>query len=178
MDLDDLKLNPYEDLEELDLRDELLDLISGADFGKEKYVPYVFREKRTLPNGKPDRCVCWNNISNEGRIGCGDCQGEGVLWDESIVPGFLYHITTKSLSSVLHLPQEVGRSEAVYVGFIVPYKVNLKPADSIIVPKLTEEGTFYAPYEEDAKYYVNYSRQYRLDFGKKEFTGAIITRIK
>jgi hypothetical protein len=174
--LEDLDLNPYADLEELDLREELLDLIAGTDFGKEKFIPYIFREKRSLPNGKPDRCVCWNEKSNEGRVGCGDCGGEGILWDESIIPGFLYHITTKSLANVLHPPANLGRSEAVYVGFIVPYEIKLKPDDHIIIPKLSAEGTFQAPYEQEAKYYVNYSREYRLDYGKKEFTGAIITR--
>ena len=172
-----LKLNPYADLEELDLREELLDLISGADFGMEKYIPYIFRERRLLANGKPARCTCWNNVSNEGRIGCGNCDGEGTLWDERVIPGFFYFITTKALSNVYEHRDNLGRAENVFAGFIVPYEITLKVGDSIIIPKLTEEGTFNVPYEVDEEYHINHSRIFRLDHGKKEFTAAIITRV-
>ena len=48
----ELKLNPYKDLEEIDLRQEILDFIAGIDFGKEKWVPYIFREKYGIDKTK------------------------------------------------------------------------------------------------------------------------------
>ena len=173
-----LKLNPYGDLEELDLSMEVMDFITGVDFGNEKYIPHVFREKRTLDNGKPDRCRCWNEQSNEGRVGCGDCEGEGVLWDESIIPGFTYYLTQKSLAKTLAYKSEMGRAEHFYIGLLVPLKIDIKQHDKIYLPKMTECGTLVSPYQADEEYFVNQTRKFRLDNGSSEFTSAIITRVQ
>lgn len=172
-----LKLNPYEDLEEINIRDEVVDMISGVDFGKEKFVPYIVRHFRKTEDGHPDRCNCWNEQSNEGREGCGDCDGEGVLWDENIVPGFLYYITTKSLQSVGEYRGNLGKSEEVAMGFISPFNVEITQNDKVFAPVLNKEGAFTIPYKVREEYFATFDREFRSDHGKKEYTHCVIKRI-
>jgi hypothetical protein len=172
-----LKLNPYKDLEEINIKDEVVDFVYGADFGKEKFIPYILRNFRSDELGNPVRCNCWNESSNEGRVGCGDCDGEGILWDEKIVPGFLYYITTKSLQSVGDYKGNLGRSEEVAMGFISPHNVDMTRNDKVFAPVLNAEGAFTIPYRVREKYYVTFDREFRLAHGKKEYTHCVIKRI-
>lgn len=174
----DLKLNPYQDLEEIDLRQEILDFIAGDDFGKEKWNPFIFRKRRYSQESGYQYCTCWNHASNEGRVGCADCDGEGILWDEIIIPGFIYRITTKSLASDYGFRENLGRAENSYLGFITPYDVTIRAGDHIMVPHLTSSGTFTHPITTDGTYFVNQARKLRLDFGGVEFGEAIMTRTK
>ena len=81
---------------EISLRNEVMDLITGDDFGIDKYTPIIHRQLRQN-SGKFEYCVCWNEQSKEGTIGCPYCDSIGILWDERIIPGFIYFITKKSI---------------------------------------------------------------------------------
>lgn len=165
------------ELVDLDLRQEVLDLISGEDFGSSKFIPFIARLIRKDSASNSIRCTCWNNVSKEGRIDCPSCDGVGSLWDERIIPGFFYSLSFKSVMSSYRYSNESSRSEDSEFGFVTPYNIHLNTGDFILVPKLTDEGVWTSPIQVAEKYGITSALQKRLDHGKVEFVSVTLTRI-
>lgn len=164
------------DTQELDLRVEMDDLITGRDFGKEKFIPFIHRKIRTDKHNNKTKCSCWNHSSNEGSNDCESCLGMGFLWDEYIIPGFIYSLSNNMIQ-MANNPSLIGRIDDEALSFVTTYTTNINKSDWIIEPILTEDGAFIAPYKANTQYVVNFTRDYRLDFGKSQFTEVIIKSI-
>jgi hypothetical protein len=165
-------------IKEIDLRAELDELISGADFGNEKKIPFVLRRSRRNSDLSAVRCTCWNRISNEGRTGCADCDGLGFLWDEVIINGFMYFVSKGNVMRSYDYSVEAGRSEKYGVGLITTYTESISDGDIVYVPKMTSSGAIIFPAIKEEEYYVVNSRKYRLDMNMVQFNAIILTRTK
>lgn len=165
------------ELSEINIAQELEDLISGKDFGTEHFIPFVHRRLRR-DGLVPVKCNCFIKESNEGVPGCGDCDGQGFLWDEAIIPGFMYFLTTKSLVAGYTYKNESGRSEQSTVGFITKPEHPIYKGDRLSVPLLTQSGTFVYPVIIEEEYFCITYKKYRLDNGKNEYCFSTLSRIK
>lgn len=174
----DLPKNRYAPLEEISIRDEVLDHVSGVDFGEVHYIPWVARLLKRKPNGDQIHCHCWDNQSMEGKRGCPDCGGIGSLWTESIIPGYSYYTSQRRLVKNLEYEGNAAKGDDVELSFITPFDIPLDNNDRIYKPVLNKEGLFKYPIEMNEEYHVIYSREYRLDYGRLEYMFAILNRIK
>jgi hypothetical protein len=171
-------ITKYGDYQEISLREELVELITGDDFGEEKFIPHVLRKIRIDNKQNKIRCTCWDPISNEGRQGCPFCDGIGSLWDESIVAGFMYFLTKKKLSNTEVYSNQPGRSEKYDLAFISPSDLRLREGDRIYIPSVTEEGFFVIPlYMESEFFVINYT-DFRLGNGRVEYSRSVLSKVR
>ena len=163
---------------EIDIRQEVEDLISGKDFGVEHSAVFVQRKLRRDPDMSPVKCVCFDPIANEGRQGCTDCDGIGYLWDEVLINGFMFFLTTKSLVSGFDYKNDAGRAEKHEVGFVTRYSDLIGKGDIVYSPILNESGGLLFPIVNEEEYVAINYKKYRLDRAKQEYNLTILKRIK
>lgn len=173
----DLPYVRYSDLEEISIRDEVIDFISGLDFGEVHYIPWIARMLNRDSRGKGIPCSCYNKQSMEGKIGCPICEGYGYTWEEKIIPGVAFFITERSLVQNTYYKAEAGKQDDVELGFITQFDIDLRIKDHLFKPVLNEEGLFKIPLERQEDYEIIFSRQYRLDSGRLEYTYAVLNRV-
>ena len=161
---------------ELDLRNEFDDLLRGKDFGNEKFVPWIFTKTRTDGHGNMIKCTCWINESHEGIKGCGSCGGKGYLWDEFIIPGFIFPLSNNMLQ-LSNKAMSSGKIDDESLAFVTYYNNDIQKSDIISQPQLTTEGAFVVPIKKIQSFTVNFTRELRLDFGKTEFMEVIMKAI-
>ena len=176
MSLQDLLLNPYSDLEEISLRDELDDVISGSDFGVEKHIPYIHRKIRLDKYNNPEYCICYNNRNNEGRLGCPYCDGVGKYWDEVLIPGFIYLVNKKKIVGMMDYMVNAGRNEEYEFLFITSVCHKVRKMDSIIEPHVSDDGFLKFPIKHMITYEVTEALDRRLDMGRAEFSFVVLSR--
>lgn len=162
---------------EIDIRQEVLDLIGGKDFGQQHFQPMIHRAIRKDSKLNKIKCNCYDEISKEGRHGCGDCDGEGYLWDEKLILGYPYFMTTKNMIRGLDFITEAGRSEKYELGFITRYFDQVSKGDRVFAPLLSDSGAIQYPIVIEEEYYVLNNRKYRLDHGKAEYCISILSRV-
>ena len=161
-------------IKEIDLRQEFEDSLMGNDFGNIKFIPYIHQKIRIdTETFRKVKCTCFDQITEEGSRGCGSCNGIGYLWDEFIIPGFIYPLSNTMLQSG-NQEAPTGKTNNISVKFITRYTEEIRISDFIIEPELTNDGAFYAPYTVRNKYIVNHAREARLDFGKNEFSQFVL----
>jgi len=173
----ELKLNPYNDFEEISIQDEVIDFISGADFGIDKYTPYIYRSLKRDKYGDPIKCTCWGEFSNEGKIDCPYCDGVGYYWREGISPGIVFVLNKRKIGNVLDQSDAAGREDTYELGFISKFNTVIHQGDFIISPHVNEQGFFQSPYKADVKYIVKESLERRLDMNRKEYSLSIISKV-
>ena len=162
---------------EIDIRQEVIDMITGKDFGEEHFQPMIHRQVRKDTKLNSIKCTCWDKISKEGRIGCSDCEGVGYLWDEHLIRGFPYFITTKNMIRGMDYPAEAGRSEKHELGFITMYADVVTKGDRVFAALMSDSGAIQYPLIVHEEYYVINNRKYRLDHGKAEFNMSVLSRV-
>lgn len=173
----DLTLNPYNELEELSIEDELSDFISGKDFGIEKYVPYIHKALKRDKYGTPGHCTCWDKFANEGRDDCPYCDGIGYYWKETVIPAIMFLLNKRNIVKVLNTGEVAGREGGYETAIITRHTDNVMQTDRIIVPHLDDNGFFQHPYKEEASYYVKERKVRRLDLGRKEYDFSVISKV-
>jgi len=176
--LEELKLNPYNDLEEISIQDEVIDFISGADFGIDKFIPYIYRSLKRDKYGKSIKCTCWGEFSNEGAIGCPYCDGVGYYWTETIQPGIVFILNKRKIGNALDQSDAAGREDTYELGFITRFDTVINQSDIIISPHVNDQGFFQIPYKIDKKYIVKESIERRLDMNRKEYSLSIISKVE
>lgn len=172
----ELKLNPYSDLEEISIQDEIISFISGEDFGEQKNTPHIHRALRRDKYNEPIKCTCWDKVANEGVDGCPYCDGVGFYWDESIIPGIIFLLNKRKLVSAMSIEVEAGRKDDYEMAFICPYNINMVQRDGILIPHMTNQGMIKYPVEIDQTYYIVEVVNRRLDHSRKEYSMSIISR--
>jgi len=175
--LSDLKLNPYNDLEEISIQDEVVDFISGADFGIDKFTPYIFRALKRDKYGVPIKCTCWDDFANEGKEDCPYCDGIGFYWRELVEAGIFLLLNKRKIVKVLSQSDTVGREDTYEIGFITQFNVELLQRDRVIAPHLNDQGFFQYPYKVDKEYMVKETLERRLDLGRKEYNLSILGKV-
>ena len=172
-----LNLNHYKRTEEISIRHELHEFISGEDFGEQKNSPFVHRKLRRDKYGERERCTCWRQLENEASPGCPYCDGLGYYWDETIIPGFMSVLNKRMLASVMEYEMPISRNTSFLMSFITTPEVDLKTKDVIYFPHVDDEGTILHPVRMDEEYIVLQEIDRRLDWNSKEFSWAILRKV-
>lgn len=168
----------YKDLEEISIRQEILDFISGYDFGEPKETAYVVKKIRRDRTNTARKCSCWDNIKNEGRKGCPSCSGLGYQNDEKLIIGFLAILQSKRAIESQEYKASVGRADEILYVFYTPYDLKLGTGDIILRPVLTDEGFIDWPLEYTEKYMITSPFNYRLDEGRLEYNFYNVTKVQ
>lgn len=168
---------------ELDLRDEVLAFFDGRDFGNEKFHVLLQRQIRIDDTKYPYinriRCkTCNHDYSNEGRVGCPDCDGIGYLWDEKLIVGYAYRPQQIRLADQYAADVNLGRKHNAASILITPYKYKVNVGDILYVIDADENGGIIVPIIKKTKYLCVAPAQARLDFNKIEFNTSVITEVQ
>lgn len=177
MNLSDLKLNPYDDLEEISIKNEVIDFILGDDFGTQKFNPFIHRALRRDKYDKPDKCTCWDPVANEGKCGCPYCDGVGYYWDESIIPGIIYLLNKRKIVGVLDTEIAAGRAGDYDLAFISQYDIQINSQDYLLEPHLNNNGFIQYPLKSKSKFLILEGVERRLDWANKEYSLSIISKV-
>lgn len=167
---------PIMNIPELDIRQEMLDLFSGVDFENIKYMPIIVRHIRRAKSGDRIKCSCFSEERGEGLANCPYCDGVGYLWDESLVPSYIYRTKYQGLAKNLSVVDR-GRIEDGYMEMIVPYSIQVNNLDLIYKVLTDGNGKIISPIERTESFIVAYSIETGFDFGKKDFTMVIMKRM-
>lgn len=162
---------------EIDINKELYEFIEGTDFGNKKYIPLVHRKIRLNSDIKPIKCpICWNEQSSEGILGCPSCDGVGYLWDESIIPGFMYVTVDRSMIKSLDIDREIGRMQTENFTLVTPSHVRIRSKDVISEIFMNSEGEPMIPIKKENSFLVTSSRNVRLDDARSQFRISYLQR--
>lgn len=165
------------DVSEINVEKELYEFIEGKDFGKSKYIPLIHRKMRMSQDLKPIKCpTCWNEKSSEGILGCPSCDGVGYLWDEEIIPGFMYVTVDRSMIKSLDIDREVGRMQTENFTLITPSHVRTRSKDVISEIYMNSDGEPVIPIQKENSFLVTSSRNVRLDGAKSQFRVSYLQR--
>ena len=161
---------------ELDIKEELALFLDGTDFGTPKYNVFVHRKSRLDVNGKRINCgACWSPESQEGKLGCPDCDGVGYLWDEKLIIGYIYRPQYIRLTDEMQHALPVALAQNKSMTIITPVEFKFSEGENIILPHLTDDGVVIAPITIQEKYIVTAEQTIRLDNGKAEYNiGAMV----
>ena len=137
----DMATNIYPFIQEVDLRQELVDLFTGDEFVN-KMRTFILRKSRKDSSDFKTKCHCYNEQTREGKSDCPDCSGEGYLWDEKIVVGHMWiprNIEMANQSSYRSYAGKVGRLNNTKWILVVPYAIDVSEKDTIYLPKVDDE---------------------------------------
>ena len=169
-------LHPIMNIPELDMRQEMIDLFSGIDFENIKYIPAIVRHIRRTQSGDRVKCSCFSEERGEGVANCPYCDGAGYLWDESLVPSYIYRTRYQGLAGNLSV-KDYGRIEEGYMEMIVPYSIKVSDLDFVYKVLTDGNGKIVSPLEKTESFIVSYSAETGFDFGKKDFTMIVMKRM-
>lgn len=159
---------------EINLRQELLDTMSGKDFGVPKFSVFLQRVMRRDINNPPYtskiRCsTCNKKYDNEGRVGCPNCDGVGYLWDEKLILGYAYRPQFIRLADQLSYPANVGRMQNATYVLITQSQDIVNDGDIVYILECNENGGIRIPIARTEKYLAVANKEMRLDGNKIEY---------
>lgn len=164
-------------IDELDLVEEISLFLDGTDFGVPKYNTFVQRKARLEDNIKVKCDTCWNQVSQEGRKGCPDCDGVGYLWDEKLIIGYMWRPNYIRLSDEGSHLKPVAQSQNKGMTLITPKEFILRDEEVIIVPRVEDNGTVTMPLEVDEKFIITAAQKIRLHHNRIEYNIASLIEI-
>lgn len=159
---------------EIDLRQEVIDILSGKDFGTPKFNILLQRQMRKDIDhypyiGKRICKTCNKDYSNEGRTGCPDCDGVGYLWDEKLIVGYIYRPQYIRLSDQMGYAANVGRMKNGSNLLITPVEYKIDSGDILYEVNCNDNGGITVPVVKEKKHLVVSGKPMRLDYNKVEF---------
>lgn len=152
-----------------DLRSEFDNLVLGADGKPRTGYWHIIRHLRREASGKPIKCVCFNELSQDADPQCAYCFGEGYLWDEKWYLGRSQFVGTQGGLVNKYRSAPPGEVIADYKMFFFRYNVPILPRDKIVEVKLDKEGKVVMPYVRTAIYGAETINELRSDNGRVEF---------
>lgn len=167
----------YRDLEEISLRQEMTDLITGFDYGEPKENIFVGKLLLRNREGVPVKCPCWNNIQNEGEASCIYCTGLGYQSKEVIFFGFVFDVKSTKVNDVYGYRNTLGRQVETTHNFFTTFDIKFEDGDFIMKPILNDEGFINLPIAYDQKLLVKHTFKYRLDEGRFEYLFCDVTEV-
>ncbi len=162
---------------ELDLQKEIAEFFNGEDFGMPKYNILKQRSLRKTNDNMLVRCACWNNTSQEGRIGCPDCDGVGSLWDEKLILGYVYRTQYIKQAIAMTYIQPAGRAENSTFQMITPVDFPIDDGDYIYSLKYNHNGMISLPPVVIDAYKIVSSDKISLDHNRPEYFISALVKI-
>ena len=160
---------------ELNIKEELDLFLDGTDFGTPKYNVFIHRKTRFVNDKKVHCGTCWNKETQEGRLGCPDCDGVGYLWDEKLIIGYIYRPQYIRLTDEMQHATPVALAQNKSMTLITPIQFKFSEGENILLPHLTDQGAIIAPISIQEQYIITAAQTIRLDNGKAEYNiGAIV----
>lgn len=169
----------YKDLEEISIRQEVIDFFTGFDYGEEKETIYMMKKLRRDANRNPKHCpMCWDNFRNQGKKECPNCLGLGYQYDEVIAYGYMSLMNSQRFRL---FPVDIGTlgktAENVFM-FVTRYDEPIYSGDRIYGLKLTQEGFVENPFIYASEYVATINARYRLDQGRGEYNFAVCNKVQ
>jgi len=140
----------------INLRQEFLDLIYGTGGDDPIGQNFLLRRMRRDDDGELVPCICVDEVTQEPDrdFPCPYCLGAGNLWDEEVIVGY------KSIAaspgggnSAANFPKHEGGTMSVpAVRFFLPHTIEPTREDRIIIIKLDLEGNPVHPIERTSLY--------------------------
>lgn len=170
-------MRKYDNLDEINPRQEVLDLFSGEDFGWKKYYTLLIRHFVKDDNLNKIECsVCYDKIKNEGRKDCKNCHGYGYIFKDYFTTGLLYKDAERRINLAQnYYKTQSQRSEFYPMGCILMHDVPIDATDIIYALEAYENGKIKYPFVFEDIYFVNESLTYRNEENKFEFTWCTLS---
>ena len=163
---------------ELDLREEFNNLFKGDEINGPKFHPVIIRRIRREEDNSQILCdECWNPESQEGRIDCKKCEGIGRLWDELLVPGYIYRSSYMRTSNSLEFKQKVGRASKNAYEMVTGLETLPQEGDYAYEVLSDESGGIKFPPVRTKKFYVTTSSRMRIDHNKLDYNLSVLSEI-
>lgn len=156
--------------EELDLRQEMDDILYGADGGPKHGNLVLVRNFRRDADGYPTECACQDGqTTREPDFDCSYCLGEGYLWDENWAWSFWQYAGADSGFVRRYVRLAAGEVRVDYKIFFFRYDTSITQGDKIVEIRLDEDGDVELPYVRDAIYKPQTLGKRRSDNGRIEY---------
>lgn len=155
---------------ELIIHKELHDLLFTETDCTPIQLPYVHRKFRRDFNFNRVRCPGCNqgeSGSKEGLIDCPYCKGEGYLWDDEIIQGWMfdYSGSSRSISS----PSVGGYTIEGTKKLVTPSKYFVREKDYVYDIVLDSKNRIQVPIQYDRKFICTYSEKYTSDGSDSQY---------
>lgn len=144
---------------ELNIEQEVYDLLfTNKDCSPIK-TPYILKKfRRRLDNNNRIECICFiNNKFKEGVKDCPYCYGDGYLFDEVIIEGFMY--SKQRAFDNFTMADQVGYTDAETSFLITTSNTPVNNKDVIYQVELNEKGLIRIPLLYTNKYLVMHSKR-------------------
>lgn len=144
---------------ELNIEQEVFDLLfTDKDCSPIKTPCILKKYRRREDNNNRIECVCFlNNKFKEGIKDCPYCYGDGYLFDEIIIEGFIY--SRQRGFDNFSVPSEAGYSDKESAFLITDSKTVVHAKDIIYQIELNATGQIRIPLIYSNKYLVLHSKK-------------------
>lgn len=156
---------------EIDLRKHIKEILHGAGPGTTpKGTPFLLRKARFDDAGKLVVCSCRGSVAGESpkNVGhrCRFCDGEGFLWDDTRVIGYLsWEFPQENISEGKEYGRWSPESPLLYLEYY--HVINLN--DIIIEPVKDAEGVVLSPIQIKKRFNILSIHELRGDYGRIEY---------
>lgn len=131
---------------------------------------FLIRRARRDDKGQPIDCACIQPLQgHHASPNCSYCHGEGFLWDEEWVVGYVNSLSSSSGLANNFLRYNPGILNRDLKIFYLRYDTDLKHGDKIVEVKLDSEGRVSTPYVRESIYKPQTIYDARSDNGRIEF---------
>lgn len=157
---------------EVNLRHEFDVLVYGPNKdGKNGHGQlFLLRRARRDTKDQPVSCTCVNSLQgHHASPNCSYCLGEGFLWDEEWVMGYVNFLSSASGLGNKNIRFNPGIMHVETKVFYLRYDIDLKHGDKIVEVKLDRDGKVITPYVREAIYTPQTIYDARSDNGRIEF---------
>jgi hypothetical protein len=144
---------------ELNIEQEVFDLLFTDKDCSPIKTPYILKKyRRREDNNNRIECVCFlNNKFKEGIKDCPYCYGDGYLFDEFIIEGFMYF--RQRASNNFNVPSEAGYADTESSFLITDSKTPVQAKDMVYQIELNATGQIHIPLIYSNKYLVVHSKK-------------------
>lgn len=160
---------------ELIITDELRDLLFSTKDATPLQTPFLHkRYRRDFDGGKLPCPSCNAGISGtrEGRKGCPYCKGDGYLWDELIIEGWLFRANIRTAISSYDMPTQAGIDLNKEIRFLTMPEIFINEGDIISKIKIGTNKKISIPLTRHEEYLCYFSERFASNQSDSEFNIA------
>lgn len=161
--------------DDLQIDSELTDLLFHDKDWDEIRQPLIHKRLRRDANLNPIKCPCTTqNGFREGSLTCPYCYGDGYLFDEVIIEGFLYNFKYLPFVSNMHYSNTPGRNDSRSFTLVTRAKDKVYIMDRIYVPKVNEDNKLAVPLLYTHKYTIYYTNTMKASQSELDFNISML----
>ncbi len=161
----------------INLTDELNSLLFKDDITDQIWSPFLWKGYRRNDLGNKINCQGCNPSNAvgyiEGQFSCPYCKGEGYLYDEKLIKGYVYKQNEGKDRYNLQMATTAGKVSTTSYVLITPPDVLTGLDDVISILKLTD-GKINVPITVTEAMKVIYTRSFKASKNDKEFNVAFL----